>query len=125
MSIYQNGREVLLDAPPHLPPLEPPTIRALPFPRTFGRTYVAHGSTVHVTPRGHWYRDGDAACRGCGAKLVGPSMAATDSVLDVWRCTHPGSQQDVAIALFESLQRPAPARMRSRRIRFVRSEVSA
>jgi|SRR5882724_13097862 len=109
MSIYSNGSAFQLPLPDRAPALTKPVVHALPHPRSgSGRTYAtytAQGATaglLRVTPRGHWYREQDAACRGCGTVLVGPAagMARTDAVLDQGgRCAHRATAQDVASAL--------------------------
>jgi hypothetical protein len=105
--IYSNGSPQLLDFPEAVP-LTQPLIRPLPSKHGSGRTYVMYtgqGATaglVRVTPRGHWYREEDAACRGCGTVLVGPAagMARTDAILDQGgSCVHRATGQDIATAL--------------------------
>src|SRR5438309_4082717 len=108
MSIYSNGSAFQLPLPGHAPALTGTVIQTLRHPSGAGRTHTtctAQGETaglLRVTPRGHWYRVEDAACRGCGTALVGPAagMARTDAVLDRGgRCAHPVTAQDIATAL--------------------------
>jgi hypothetical protein len=134
MTIYSNGPEAVLEPPMFAPPLTQPLIRPVPAHggvrvyRYAEAAFPADGSDMlFVTASGHWYRMDDEQdpqrpmpCRGCGA-----AEATYADVDALGRCPKAPSQQDIVRALMESVPRSAPARMRDRSIRFIRTAVAA
>lgn len=138
MSIHDNAPRVQLALPEQAPDLTRPLIRPFACVKPGLRGYSrgewdsdSNTDAVTIAESGHWFvvadklRLADDAqigwmCRGCGVVATGSLLAP-----DLGRCPKPATAQDIASALFASVPRPAPARMRSHRVRFIRTAVAA